>query len=367
MKRFFVTVTVAFGAMLCLAYAGNPIDGEMVNAAARGDWNKVRSLVREGADVNARNGWGESALMIASWHGRREVVRWLLENSADINATNANHWNALMMAAARGNREVVEQLLARGAQVNGRTRFGWTPLMLAAAGCYSDLVEILIRHGASPQITDFQGNTILAWDGGCSRKTQMLIRQRLAGKHAHIPPVDESGEKEKAAAPVDRDRLMAWLQSPDHTKRMEAAKRMGSIKQPWVLQPLLKALKDKRWVVREEAAGALGSLGDPTAVKPLVEKLHDNEPWVRRRAAVALGKIGDSRAAGPLIEAMKDSDTKVRLRVAEALGKLKPPLGRPSACRRANRQELGGQAEGRRGSWQDRRFPSVAPPAFCHD
>ena len=48
---------------------------------------KVRSLIDAGADVNAANEDGDTALMNAACNGHVEIAKHLLEAGADINAT----------------------------------------------------------------------------------------------------------------------------------------------------------------------------------------------------------------------------------------------------------------------------------------
>jgi hypothetical protein len=58
---------------------------ELVKAAAGNNWNRVRSLVEAGADVNANLNGGVTALMYASFQGNMEMVKLLVEKGADIN------------------------------------------------------------------------------------------------------------------------------------------------------------------------------------------------------------------------------------------------------------------------------------------
>ena len=56
-------------------------------AVIRGDVEMVRQLLRTGADVNARDRHGQTALMLAAHRGYREMVETLVEGGADLNRT----------------------------------------------------------------------------------------------------------------------------------------------------------------------------------------------------------------------------------------------------------------------------------------
>ncbi len=123
-------------------------------------------LVEKGADVNAKDNDGWTALMKASYFGNRyykEIVSMLLEKGADVNTKNNDGWTALMLAInnidvgtfEEGERidsiEVVLILLKNGADVHAKNNNGCTALMFASQKGYTDntdIVRILIQNGA---------------------------------------------------------------------------------------------------------------------------------------------------------------------------------------------------------------------------
>ena len=100
------------------------------------------------------------------------------------------------------------------------------------------------------------------------------------------------------------------------------------------VEGLIKALKDKDYLIRKEAARALKKVGDERAVDSLIDSLR-YKSWhsdyvvlnsVRENSAEALGKIGDPRAVPYLIQSMQDDpDEEVRLKAAWALGEIGDP------------------------------------------
>jgi ankyrin repeat protein len=127
-------------------------------AALAGDLAKVKALIEEGANVNAKNMWGETALHYAAEKGHKEVVELLIAKGADINA---GRIEALQYAMDNGHTEVAIILINKGASVNPKTKSGWTPLHNAAYGGYKQVVEILLAKGAYVNSKDTKGYTPL--------------------------------------------------------------------------------------------------------------------------------------------------------------------------------------------------------------
>ena len=69
--------------------------------------------------------------MHAAWFGHIDVMRILIDKGADVNAKNKNGATALILAADKGNAEIVSFLIDKGADVNAKDGNG-TALMLAA-------------------------------------------------------------------------------------------------------------------------------------------------------------------------------------------------------------------------------------------
>jgi ankyrin repeat protein len=88
----------------------------LVTMARWGDTDAVRLLLDRGADVNARDGDGRTALMLACYSDTYpiDVVRILIERGADVNARTPSGETAVSFAAARGG-VIVEALGRAGA------------------------------------------------------------------------------------------------------------------------------------------------------------------------------------------------------------------------------------------------------------
>jgi len=109
----------------------------------------VRLLLENGADVNAKTKDGRTALMRAcTYNNEVEVTKVLLENGADINEKDERGKTALMQAVFFvNNQAVVRLLLENGADVNAKDKYGQTALLMASRRPYQ-FREILIKYGA---------------------------------------------------------------------------------------------------------------------------------------------------------------------------------------------------------------------------
>jgi pimeloyl-ACP methyl ester carboxylesterase/outer membrane protein assembly factor BamB len=89
----------------------------LLAAARKGDTATVKSLLAQGADVNAKSAYGAAALSFAAEKGHLEVVKVLLQYKADVNIRDKFYKiSALEWALSRPHVEIVKALLAAGAQ-----------------------------------------------------------------------------------------------------------------------------------------------------------------------------------------------------------------------------------------------------------
>ena len=91
--------------------------------------------------------------------GKLEELRKAINAGADVNAKDNKGATALIQAAYEGNIEVAELLLKHGADVNARNNDGCTALMFAAFDGYPEIAEILITYGANKNLRDKNGST----------------------------------------------------------------------------------------------------------------------------------------------------------------------------------------------------------------
>jgi ankyrin repeat protein len=81
---------------------------ELLEASKKGDVEKVRKLLKKGADVNAKNFLGYTPLHYGAANGHIEVVKLLLEHGADPNIKNNEGKTAIDLARKEGYFDIVE-------------------------------------------------------------------------------------------------------------------------------------------------------------------------------------------------------------------------------------------------------------------
>ena len=141
----------AFSSLLLLGAVSVP-EAPVADAAMRGDTEEVRQLLASGADVNAAQGDGMTALHWAAERGDADLAATLLTAGANPEAvTRIGQYTPLHLAARNGGDAIVSLLLADGADVERRTsNSGSTALHLAASSGNTATIEALLDAGADP-------------------------------------------------------------------------------------------------------------------------------------------------------------------------------------------------------------------------
>ncbi|GAB1232014.1 hypothetical protein UT4_04800 [Ferrigenium sp. UT4] len=139
---------------------------ELIKAVRTGDTEAVRRLLAGGADANAADAEGATALMHAAYRGDIGMVQLLLAAGADVNATDPAGWTALMKSCYngeldRGFADVAQVLIDAGANIEAPIGYGVRPLMLASGYGETAVVETLLKAGADVLAKNEGGFTAL--------------------------------------------------------------------------------------------------------------------------------------------------------------------------------------------------------------
>ena len=141
-------VGLAFAICLSVWLQAASDDSRVADAAMGGDAATVKTLLKQGADVNAAQGDGMTALHWAARQGDVELGQMLVYAGANVRAvTRIGGFTPLLMASERGYAGVIDVLLKAGADPKTATSSGTTPLMFAAASGQTDAVKLLLDKG----------------------------------------------------------------------------------------------------------------------------------------------------------------------------------------------------------------------------
>ncbi len=132
-------------------------------AALAGNTAVMQKIIDGGADINALNGAGQSALLIALTAKNETLVETILLANPDLNKQlNANEQTLLHVLAKESDKFDSDQLQAvmtHGANVNAVDVLGKTPLHYATESGKTNMIALLLNTGARPDIEDKQGTT----------------------------------------------------------------------------------------------------------------------------------------------------------------------------------------------------------------
>ena len=171
-------------------------------AALRDDAEMADLLIRAGAQVDAADHYGVTPVSLACTNASPVMVETLLEAGTDQNAAQATGETVLMTCARGGVVDAVTALLARGADANAKEASrGQTALMWAAWEGHTEVVGALIEHGADVHARSTTGYTALLL---AAREGYLDTTQALLGSGADVNAAAEDGTTALVVATIRR-------------------------------------------------------------------------------------------------------------------------------------------------------------------
>ncbi|KAK3260307.1 hypothetical protein CYMTET_30727, partial [Cymbomonas tetramitiformis] len=146
----------------------------------------VRELVDKGAEVDAEDGVGRTALTVALARGKEAAARALLEAGAGVNV--GTRRRPLHAAAEKGIVEMLRKLVEKGAEVDAEDGEGRTALTVALAFGQECAARALLEAGAGVNA----GTNERPLHAAAEKGTVEMVRE-LAGKGAEVDAEDGEG------------------------------------------------------------------------------------------------------------------------------------------------------------------------------
>jgi ankyrin repeat protein len=185
----------------------------LVDAAARGDLDTVRYLLRDGADVNEAQGDGMTALHWAAERGDAELADMLIYAGCNLEGgTRIGHYTPLHIASRNGNTNIVTLLLAAGADASATTtNSGVMPIHLAAASGSAESALTLLEAGADVNATESSwGQTPLIFAASANRADVIRVLVNAGGDISSTSRSIDTADMEEADKAAEK-RLAEFL------------------------------------------------------------------------------------------------------------------------------------------------------------
>jgi hypothetical protein len=255
----------------------------LIKSAFDGNLEEVLDLLRRGANVNAQQRDGITALFFASQEGHLEVVRELLQhNEVDVNLTRDTGATALYTASQNGHVDIVHALLQHGkVDVNRWFHTGSTALYVACQNGHVKVVRALLQHDkVDVNLQCYDGST--AFDVARTKKNHDIVR--LLKEHV---------EREKLRAPVEgkRRRQESSFSKPDDADIEQDRRKLLEVMETSSAKPVELSLAYIERCIKKDHKLGSGAFGDvflaedshlPKFAVKMISPTHCDQGYIER-------------------------------------------------------------------------------------
>jgi ankyrin repeat protein len=162
----------------CRADAGE----DLLAAVRKGDAARVKTLLEQGADVNAKSPYGATGLFFAADRGNMEIMKILLDHGADVKVKDTFYGaTAVTLAVNKGHVDIVTLLLSKGAPG------AEDALMLGVSKANGELVKAALEHKSDIKPEMLSMALVTA-----SKENHPEIAELLKSAGAVLPGVDDA-------------------------------------------------------------------------------------------------------------------------------------------------------------------------------
>jgi ankyrin repeat protein len=204
--------TSAAPRLAAIAPGASVLASPVAEAAMKGDLDGVRSLLRDGADVNAAQGDGMTGLHWAALNGDLPTMNVLIvAGAATEPLTRLGGYTPLHLASSRGHAAVVARLLDARSRPTVPTATGVQPIHLAAQAGSAETIRLLLDRGADVNALDeTHGRTPLVFAASQNRLDAMrFLIEKGANSRLATTVIDYPARSAAdSAARQARDRMV---------------------------------------------------------------------------------------------------------------------------------------------------------------
>ena len=303
----------------------------LIEAVKRRDVSSIHAWLGRGADVNAPEPDGTTALHWAARLGERDIVDLLLGADASVTAANRYGVTPLLLACENGDPGVIERLLTAGADPNAAPPGGETPLMTAARTGRADAVAVLLAHGADVTAREsLRGQTALMWAAahGAAAAVETLIAggadvQAVShGPAKSVTGLDLYARPSRGGARLDEFTALLFAIQAGHIEAsLTLIERSANVNEtsPDGASPLVVAIANGHY---ELAAVLLDEGADPNAAdqgwNALVQVVRTKNPSIGQSPPlVPTGSMSPRELAERLIAHGVDVDARVTQQIRD--------------------------------------------------